>query len=528
MYFTLEPRRIAVVASVVLVMVIGVAGTFSYKQTHYGDVNLTYALENVFKQQRLYFLYALRDSGRNLTASVSSVFGTETEAQSKDANAIPVLLYHGLNDSGGYSVPAGVFAEQMEALYEAGWQTITLDQFEGFINRGEPLPERSFLLTFDDGAKDSYYPADPVLKVLDYHAVSFILPKYSIGGGTHYYLSSGEIRTMLDSGRWEIGSHGNDSHEFVTIAEDGELGAKLANRAWLPSQNRLETVVEFKDRVTADLSSSKQNLEKEFDRDIWAFAFPFGEFGQLSQDHELAVSNDIDKIARLNYRLAFYQTWGGEGYSFNYPSHQDQAFMIKRIEPKPDTSPEALVQKLESGLPKNLPYSDTFTEDHGWFSIWGHANLQDESLVLKASDNQTGAAAVLDGSGHWENYRARFNLKSESGSGFVIFARYQDNQNYAGCNFGNDFMHAEETLDDKRSVIKGIRDASIIIPTGQDFNVEVEVTDRTLVCRMGDTVVSTTFLDQSLNHGGVGVKVWNEIADSADLTVLDVNIEPLN
>jgi peptidoglycan/xylan/chitin deacetylase (PgdA/CDA1 family) len=36
------------------------------------------------------------------------------------------------------------------------------------------LPKKSFLLTFDDGRKDSFYPVDPVLKKLNYNAVILI------------------------------------------------------------------------------------------------------------------------------------------------------------------------------------------------------------------------------------------------------------------------------------------------------------------------------------------------------------------
>ena len=61
------------------------------------------------------------------------------------------------------------------------------------------LPEKSFLLTFDDGRKDSYYPVDPILKALDYRAIMFVISGRSLGDEKEvspFYLSSSELKRM--------------------------------------------------------------------------------------------------------------------------------------------------------------------------------------------------------------------------------------------------------------------------------------------------------------------------------------------
>jgi len=528
MYATFDYKKITFVTLITLILAGSVYGTFGYKEQRFGSVSLTDALGNWAGQQVLYLSYVLKRGGGNLFAGAFTSLDDTTETHdSRTARALPVLVYHSIGQEGEYSISEDRFADQMEALYDAGWRTITLAEFEAFMNQGQPLPERSFLLTFDDGAKGSYYPVDPVLRVLGFSALSFILPQYSIGGGTHYYLSSGEIETMLKSGRWEIGSHGQDSHEFAAINQEGVQGAKLANRIWLEEEGRLETTEEFAARVRNDLDTSKQNLESEFNREISTFAFPFGEFGQLSRDYTLALKNDIEDITRSIYRLAFYQTWEGEGFSFNYPKENEIAFMIKRIEPKPSTTPEELVQRLENGIPKDLPFIDDISTDKGWFSTWGKAVLTDGEIQMRANGNETGVATVLDGSGDWENYRVKMTVQSESKSGFVVFVRYQDNKNFAGCNFGNGFIHAEDTIDGNRRVINGIRDPAISIPVDQPFTVEATVNGRNIECRLLDYSVGTEFLDASLKKGGVGVKVWDETVGVAELDVLEVSVEPL-
>lgn len=525
MYTSFTFSKVLAMFTIALVLVVGVYSTFAYKDYRYGDVHLVYALSNFVKKQSLYLVYATRQASNSLYAGAFTAFNSSADYDSRQARAIPVLVYHGLNENDN-SISPDQFARQLEALHDAGWRTVTLDQFKAFIRDGKALPERSFLLTFDDGAKDSYYPADPALQVFGYNAVNFILPKYSVGGGTHYYLSSGEIEAMLNSGRWEIGSHGQDSHEFIPTNSDGEMGAKLANRAWLPEENRFESGPEFAARITNDLISSRDNLEEEFDVTVDTFAFPFGEFGQLSKDYADAISNNIENIARGVYDMAFYQTWDGEGFSYNYPDEDSDMFMIKRIEPRPGVTPEQLVRKLENGLPKGLPYQDDFSSDKGWFNTWGSIGIADGLMTLRGINTETGAAAVLDGTKDWENYKIRMTLESVSGSGFVVLARFQGNENFAGCNFGDGFIHAEETLDGERQVIKGTRLPTIAVPEGV-FTVEVSVEGRTMRCTLNDVSVETQFLDESLDTGGVGIKIWDREPGTAYVKVHEVIVESI-
>ena len=264
LYMSFDEKKILVVSLAILTLTCGVWSTFNYKTRHFGDVNLPYALQNSVTKHGLYLVYLARTGGRDLMAGAFTAFQSEATYDSKPARAIPVLVYHNVDNRGGYSIASDQFLDHMETLHNEGWQTITLEDFEAFSRGEKELPERSFLLTFDDGGKNSYYTVDPVLKVFGYNAVSFILPKYSTDGGTHYYLSEGEIKTMLESGRWEIGSHGQDSHEFGAINADGEQGPKLAKYLWLSEQNRLETEAEYQARIRNDLTSSRQNLEETF------------------------------------------------------------------------------------------------------------------------------------------------------------------------------------------------------------------------------------------------------------------------
>ena len=65
---------------------------------------------------------------------------------------------------GTCTVPAGEFAGQMQALKDAGWYAVTLDQLEAYWTDGAPLgPGKPIVVTFDNGYESQYTNALPTL-----------------------------------------------------------------------------------------------------------------------------------------------------------------------------------------------------------------------------------------------------------------------------------------------------------------------------------------------------------------------------
>lgn len=88
--------------------------------------------------------------------------------------SLPVAMYHYVNDlPGGITVSPECFADHCRVLAEKGWRGIGLDEAEEFLLHARPLPEKSLLLTFDDGYLDNYLYALPTLHQYGHQAVVF-------------------------------------------------------------------------------------------------------------------------------------------------------------------------------------------------------------------------------------------------------------------------------------------------------------------------------------------------------------------
>ncbi len=140
-------------------------------------------------------------------------------------NGLPVLMYHSIstNPKNNLCVSEEQFDAEMEWLYSQNYYTLSMDEFCEALSDGASIPEKSVLITFDDGYPDNYKAAWPILKKYDFVATFFIIT------GT-VETSSGmtweQLKELVQGGN-SIGSHTVHHHDLSTLSEaqqEKELG----------------------------------------------------------------------------------------------------------------------------------------------------------------------------------------------------------------------------------------------------------------------------------------------------------------
>src|SRR5690625_1624246 len=92
-----------------------------------------------------------------------------------------------------------------------------MQEFENYMVKGHQIPDKSVLITFDDGYKNNYEHAYPVLKKYDFKATIFIITgalqkkKQKYKPNELQYLSLSEVESSCDV--FDYGSHTHDFHK---------------------------------------------------------------------------------------------------------------------------------------------------------------------------------------------------------------------------------------------------------------------------------------------------------------------------
>jgi peptidoglycan/xylan/chitin deacetylase (PgdA/CDA1 family) len=492
--------------------------TFLWKGAVYGATPFFNAVGIFFQERALYSAFAVQHFSARAVAAITA-FTTQADANDEPrfAQAIPVLTYHrlsGKTDNANVTIPN--FMDQMQALYDHGWHTITLQEYEEFMRGERTLPEKSFLITFDDGAQQSFYPTDPIFKLLGYSAVQYVIVEPTKLVGSTYYLSETQVRNMLATGRWEIGSHSYDAHHPYPADAQGGEGIFYSDKLWVPELGRLETDEEFRARVRTDLVESKKALEATYGVPIRTFAFPFGGEAALKGAHNYpeGESVTIDEASKV-YDIGWIQTEMQE-YTFNYPINF--SFLNQRIHVDHDWGGARLLQIMENGLPKDLPFTDDMKKDTGWLQSWGDV-LTGEILVLRAQTGETSASTILDGTRLWENYEIESEATWQTGSAFLL-AQAIDAKTYRSCAFSNGEVQVQDTRGDSSQPIA--RASNQLVRFGDAVRLGMRVSGGTITCLYNGVEVVSAQTD--MRSGGIGFQIWDQSPGQAELTIHKISV----
>ncbi|HEX8140550.1 MAG TPA: polysaccharide deacetylase family protein [Pyrinomonadaceae bacterium] len=214
---------------------------------------------------------------------------------------IPVLLYHKIDfpaaDArvrGGYT-PLRRFEKQMAYLKRRGFQFYTASELIEHFRQHGMFPANSVALTFDDGWKDNYTNAFPVMRRLGIKATIFIIPS-CIG------TVSAKAQAAGESGREHL-----SREEILEMSAHGiEFGSHSMNHRLLHQLSPEE--------VRFEVEESKRQIEAVVQKPCKVFAYPAGFFNDTARH----------SVARAGHIAAFSTVYG--------PEDSPDLFALNRIE----------------------------------------------------------------------------------------------------------------------------------------------------------------------------------------------------
>ncbi len=120
---------------------------------------------------------------------------------------VPILMYHYISippeDADKYRIDLSVapedFRQQMAYLAQNGYNTITFEDLSRAIADKQDLPEKPVIITIDDGYRDNYENAFPILQEFGLTATIFLVTD-PIDQGNPAYMNWGMVEEMAAAG----------------------------------------------------------------------------------------------------------------------------------------------------------------------------------------------------------------------------------------------------------------------------------------------------------------------------------------
>jgi peptidoglycan/xylan/chitin deacetylase (PgdA/CDA1 family) len=182
-----------------------------------------------------------------------------TVSAADDGVRVSILGYHDFSEEEEETemkIRTSKFQRQMESIRDLGLNVISMEDFQAWKRGERAVPDKSVVITIDDGWKSVYDDAYPILKEMGYPFTIFLYKAYVDGGGRA--LTTPMIEEMMKHGA-TIGSH-SVNHPYPATVK----------------KHRKEGPDAFDKFLRNEMGESKRFLEAKFGKAATTYAYPGG------------------------------------------------------------------------------------------------------------------------------------------------------------------------------------------------------------------------------------------------------------
>lgn len=277
---------------------------YFYDTTHTRNATANMVLARIYEDEEAYYpdnFGLLCTDGLTKTAEWMKDAAAAVREEDYTSN-VPILLYHHLDPQAGESgtvLHPDTFASHMALLAEHGYTPVSVDQIIAYVEKGEALPDKPVMITFDDGYLSNYTHAFPILQQYGWSASIFVIGS-SFGHYETYkdtanpitpHFGQTESGEMLNAGMISLQSHTWDMHQWAPY----ETGDAVRENI-LPLSGEKED--DYIDSLTVDIAAQNDLFAEMGIPEYRALAFPSGKYTLLTD--AVLVENGIKVTMTTN------------------------------------------------------------------------------------------------------------------------------------------------------------------------------------------------------------------------------------
>lgn len=342
--------------------------------------------------------------------------GDTTIVSGKD-NGFIVISYFGVDREGTDTLLSTErLDEQLEALYNLGYVTISQQDILDYFNNGKSLPDKALFLMFEDGRRDTALFASKILEKYNFKA-TILSYADKFEENDPKFLSTSDLQDLVDSSFWELGTNGYrlsyincfdrygrflgemTSEEFVTVNEYLErdynhyLMDYIRDEDYIPT----ESTEEMTSRITQDYNFMKDIYTKELGEVPMLYCLMHSNTGMFGNNE------NVSKVNAENIESLFKMNFNRDGFAWN--NTESSIYDLTRLQPQSYWSTNHLLMRIWDDLPEEQKDSIVFITGEeryakkgtsAWTLKQGAVEYKNDNLILTSLPEGEGILTLND------------------------------------------------------------------------------------------------------------------------------------
>jgi hypothetical protein len=323
--------------------------------------------------------------------------------------------------------------EQLKALYDHGYTTISQQDVLDYYQKGKPLPPKALFLSFEDGRNDSSLFAQPLLEKYNFKA-TILSYANKIGSKESKFLQPKDMLKMMKTGYWELGSNGyrltyinifDKSGKLIGVKDEKEFKDRentsyythylmdfIRDEDHVPLENRKE----MEARVNADYKSMKELYTSTL-----GFVPPV--YMIMHANHLYGGMNRlVENVNSENIKAIFGMHFNREGNMLN--GSDKDLYDLTRVQPASYWYTNHLLMKIRKDTGEQVTFVNGDKQRAANFeSVTGAAEFDENRIALTSLPGGKGLLLLKD-SDAYQDVKLTAELGGHSVGNQSVYLRY--------------------------------------------------------------------------------------------------------
>ncbi|HBA04994.1 MAG TPA: glycoside hydrolase [Clostridium sp.] len=376
--------------------------------------------------------------------SVYEPYNSSKVSNNQDSGFITVS-YFGVDRTGNDTlISTKRLDEQLKALKNNGYVTITQKDVVDYYLKGKALPPKSLFLLFEDGRRDTAIFSQKIIEEYNLKATMLTYAD-KFEKEDSKFLSSNELLELVDSSYWELGTNGYRLEYINVFDKDSNYLGNLNSVEFAESASSMErdynhylmdyirdeynipkeSYEEMKQRIDSDYKALSKVYTKEISQVPKLYALMHSNTGQFGTN---------DKVSEINgkwIKELFNMNFNREGFSLN--TIDSSIYDLTRIQPQSYWSTNHLLMRILDDTKQDIEFVVGDKEKASKFKeVSGKAEFKDDIIILTSLSEGKGVLKLLN-SDTYKDVKVSTILNGNIIGSQGIYLRANDDQSDSLC-----------------------------------------------------------------------------------------------